>query len=138
LGKWKKDSPMPERCRFLALLCSLACFSAFAPAANLHAQTSTGAARPSVRDDAGDSDDDSEDEPVSSLFVSLRLDESSHVFVNATLFASKDKQPGGASIKSALEATSRSFAPSPAPFPAPYGSLASSSTNFSPPRGSLR
>ena len=50
-------------------------------------------------------DDDSDNEPVSSLFVSIRLDESAHVSVNANLFVPKDKQPGVASIKSALEET---------------------------------
>ncbi len=96
---------MRKRCRFLGLLFSLACFSALPIAVGLHAQTSTPAGVPSVHDRAADSDDDSDNEPVPSLFVSIRLDESEHVSVNANLFVAKDKQPGTASIKSALEST---------------------------------
>jgi len=93
---------MPKRSRFLALLLPLALFPAFPTSANLHAQAATAPSIPAAHDNAAD---DSDNEPVSSLFVSVRLDESAHVSVNANLFVPKDKQPGVASIKSALETT---------------------------------
>jgi hypothetical protein len=92
---------MPKRSRFLALLLSLAFFPAFPTASNLHAQATTAPSVPSAHNNAADPDN----EPVASLFVSIRLDESAHVSVNANLFVPQDKQPGVASIKSALEAT---------------------------------
>jgi hypothetical protein len=97
LGRqWKEDSSMPDRCRFLALLCSLVfgiCSCGQSSRANLYCSHHA-----SVHGDVGDSDDDSDDELVSSLFISLCFDEASHVSVNASLFASKGKQPGHGSI----------------------------------------